>query len=214
MPTAAFDHQVKLLLLGDSGVGKSCLLLRFSEGDFTSSFITTIGIDFKTKQTILDGTIVNLQIWDTAGQERFRTITSAYYRGAMGIVLVYDITDEASFNNVRTWVTNIDEHASQSVNKILVGNKCDMDAEKRRTVPISAGRALAKEFRIPFYETSAKDNINVDEVFHRISKDVIARLAKEQEAASSPVRNGSSDLKVEESIKLSSVVPRKSRCCG
>lgn len=94
--------QIKLLLIGDSGVGKSCCLLRFSEDSFTPSFITTIGIDFKIRTIELDGKRVKLQIWDTAGQERFRTITTAYYRGAMGILLVYDVTDERSFNSTCT----------------------------------------------------------------------------------------------------------------
>jgi small GTP-binding protein len=93
-------QQIKLLLIGDSGVGKSCCLLRFSEDSFTPSFITTIGIDFKIRTIELDGKRVKLQIWDTAGQERFRTITTAYYRGAMGILLVYDVTDERSFNSM------------------------------------------------------------------------------------------------------------------
>ncbi|KAL5130223.1 Ras-related protein RABE1a [Glycine soja] len=96
---ADYDYLIKLLLIGDSGVGKSCLLLRFSDGSFTTSFITTIGIDFKIRTIELDGKRIKLQIWDTAGQERFRTITTAYYRGAMGILLVYDVTDEASFNS-------------------------------------------------------------------------------------------------------------------
>lgn len=97
--TRNYDFLIKLLLIGDSGVGKSCCLLRFSEDSFTPSFITTIGIDFKIRTIELDGKRVKLQIWDTAGQERFRTITTAYYRGAMGILLVYDVTDERSFNS-------------------------------------------------------------------------------------------------------------------
>jgi small GTP-binding protein len=100
--TRNYDFLIKLLLIGDSGVGKSCCLLRFSEDSFTPSFITTIGIDFKIRTIELDGKRVKLQIWDTAGQERFRTITTAYYRGAMGILLVYDVTDERSFNSTST----------------------------------------------------------------------------------------------------------------
>eukprot|EP01097_Dermamoeba_algensis_P006746 TRINITY_DN420_c0_g1_i4.p1 TRINITY_DN420_c0_g1~~TRINITY_DN420_c0_g1_i4.p1 ORF type:complete len:135 (-),score=16.19 TRINITY_DN420_c0_g1_i4:474-878(-) len=96
----AYDYLIKLLLIGDSGVGKSCLLLRFSDDSFTPSFITTIGIDFKIRTIELDGKKIKLQIWDTAGQERFRTITTAYYRGAMGILLVYDVTDEKSFGSI------------------------------------------------------------------------------------------------------------------
>ncbi|BBN12064.1 hypothetical protein Mp_5g17050 [Marchantia polymorpha subsp. ruderalis] len=120
---ADYDYLIKLLLIGDSGVGKSCLLLRFSDDSFTTSFITIIGIDFKIRTIELDGKRIKLQIWDTARQERFRTITTAYYRGAMGILLVYDVTDESSFNNIRNWIRNIEQHASDNVNKILVGRR-------------------------------------------------------------------------------------------
>ena len=124
-------------------MGKSCLLLRFSEDQFTSSFITTIGIDFKIRTVELDGKRVKLQIWDTAGQERFRTITNAYYRGAQGILLTYDVTDEGSFNNVRNWMRNIEQHATDGVSKILVGNKSD--AEEKRVISTEQGLALAEE---------------------------------------------------------------------
>jgi Ras-related protein Rab-8A len=141
--TTPYDHLIKLLLIGDSGisnpifyiyvgVGKSCLLLRFCDNSFTPSFITTIGIDFKIRTMELDGQRVKLQIWDTAGQERFRTITTAYYRGAMGILLVYDVTDERSFLNVANWIRNVEQYASPNVNKILLGNKCDMEDKRVR----------------------------------------------------------------------------------
>ena len=110
-PNATYDYLIKLLLIGDSGVGKSCLLLRFSDDAFNTSFITTIGIDFKIRTVEIDNKRCKLQIWDTAGQERFRTITTAYYRGAMGILLVYDITDEQSFANIR----NLYMHRIQQV---------------------------------------------------------------------------------------------------
>jgi len=128
--TGQFDFTIRLLLIGDSGVGKSCLLLRFSDNSFTPSFITTIGIDFKIRTIELDGKKIKLQVWDTAGQERFRTITTAYYRGAMGILLVYDCTDEKSFGNINTWMRNIEQNASENVNKILLGNKCDLTEKK------------------------------------------------------------------------------------
>lgn len=204
-----YDVLIKLLLIGDSGVGKSCLLLRFSEDSFTSSFITTIGIDFKIKKLNLDGKTVKLQIWDTAGQERFRTITSAYYRGAMGILLVYDITDEASFNNVRNWMRNIEQHASDSVNKILVGNKLDLAGEKR-AVPIERGQALADEFGFRFFETSAKEDMNVEEVFTAIAKDVMKRLAKEEAAQAAATQP-------HQPIKLTTTLDaqrKKDGCCG
>merc|ERR1711907_545291 len=163
-----YDYLIKLLLIGDSGVGKSCLLCRYSEDIFNNKFITTIGIDFKIRTIELDGKKIKLQIWDTAGQERFRTITQAYYRGAMGILLVYDVTDDKSYNNIRTWMRNIEQHANEQVVKILLGNKCDMPDKKM--VTYEQGADLAKEFSIQFYETSAKTNVNVEEAFTAIAR--------------------------------------------
>jgi Ras-related protein Rab-8A len=171
---AGYDHLIKLLVIGDSGVGKSCLLLRFCDDSFTPSFISTIGIDFKIRTVELDGKRVKLQIWDTAGQERFRTITTAYYRGAMGIALVYDVTDERSFNNIRNWLRNIDEYASEDVDRILIGNKCD--AVERRVVDRERGAELAREYGLKFVETSAKTSVNVDEAFFSLARDVKKRL--------------------------------------
>jgi len=180
-----YDFLIKLLLIGDSGVGKSCCLLRFSEDSFTPSFITTIGIDFKIRTIELDGKRVKLQIWDTAGQERFRTITTAYYRGAMGILLVYDVTDERSFNNIRTWFSNVEQHATEGVNKILIGNKCDW--EEKRAVSTERGQQLADELGIPFLEVSAKSNINVEKAFYSLATDIKKRItdnAKEERSGS------------------------------
>jgi len=174
---ASYDFLIKLLMIGDSGVGKSCLLLRFSDDSFTTSFITTIGIDFKIKTIELDDKRIKLQIWDTAGQERFRTITTAYYRGAMGILLVYDITDDQSFLNIRNWIRNIEQHAAEHVNKILIGNKCDI--EKSRAVTAERGQLLADEYEIKFFETSAKNDIHVKEAFTSIAQDIKNRLMNE-----------------------------------
>jgi len=179
--SAAYDYLIKLLLIGDSGVGKSCLLLRFSDDSFTPSFITTIGIDFKIRTIELEGKRIKLQIWDTAGQERFRTITTAYYRGAMGILLVYDVTDEKSFNNIRNWIRNIEQHATESVNKILIGNKCDM--VEKKVVDSARGKALADEYAIKFLETPAKNSINVEEAFITLAKDIKKRLIDNQDAS-------------------------------
>ncbi|KPI37657.1 GTP-binding protein ypt2 [Cyphellophora attinorum] len=179
-----YDFLIKLLLIGDSGVGKSCCLLRFSEDSFTPSFITTIGIDFKIRTIDLDGKRVKLQIWDTAGQERFRTITTAYYRGAMGILLVYDVTDEKSFNNIRTWFSNVEQHASEGVNKILIGNKCDW--EDKRAVSTEQGQALADELGIPFLEVSAKSNINIEKAFYSLAGDIKKRLIDSNKEAQGP----------------------------
>ncbi|CAF3242470.1 unnamed protein product [Rotaria sp. Silwood2] len=129
----AYDYLFKLLLIGDSGVGKTCVLLRFCDSAFSTTFISTIGIDFKIRTIELDGRKIKLQIWDTAGQERFKTITTAYYRGAMGIMLVYDITSEKSFDNIKNWIRNIQEHASAEVERMLIGNKCDMQDKRQVT---------------------------------------------------------------------------------
>lgn len=171
-----YDLLIKLLLIGDSGVGKSCLLLRFCEDQFTPSFITTIGIDFKIRTIDIGGKRVKLQVWDTAGQERFRTITTAYYRGAMGILLVYDVTDEKSFNNIENWYQNVQSYANEGVELILVGNKCDL--EDKRVISTEQGQALADKFGIPFLEASSKNNINVEECFYSVAtriKDTVAK---------------------------------------
>jgi len=175
--SAPYDIQIKLLMIGDSGVGKTCLLLRYANDSFSPTFITTIGIDFKIKNIDIDGTKIKLQIWDTAGQERFRTITTSYFRGAQGILLVYDVTDRRSFESIRNWISQIQQHADVHVNKILVGNKCDMLDEK--VVSTEEGEKLAKEFNMPFWECSAKNNINVEESFIAIGRGVKDRLVAE-----------------------------------
>lgn len=162
-----YDTIMKILLIGDSGVGKSCLLVRFVDDKFNPSFITTIGIDFKIKTVEINGQKIKLQLWDTAGQERFRTITTAYYRGAMGIILVYDVTDEKTFANIRTWFKTVTEHANDEAQLLLVGNKSDMDT---RTVTFEQGDELSKELGIPFIESSAKNDDNVNDIFFTLAK--------------------------------------------
>ncbi|XP_075759226.1 ras-related protein Rab-8A isoform X2 [Pelodiscus sinensis] len=174
-----YDYLFKLLLIGDSGVGKTCALFRFSEDAFNATFISTIGIDFKIRTIELDGKRIKLQIWDTAGQERFRTITTAYYRGAMGIMLVYDITNEKSFENIRNWVRNIEEHASPDVEKMILGNKCDVN--DKRQVSREQGEKLAIGFGIKFMETSAKANINIENAFFTLARDIKAKMDKKLE---------------------------------
>ncbi|WOG85791.1 hypothetical protein DCAR_0104984 [Daucus carota subsp. sativus] len=188
------DYLFKLLLIGDSGVGKSCLLLRFAVSAF-SSIRCFIYIKIRTVEQ--DGKTIKLQIWDTAGQERFRTITSSYYRGAHGIIVcnrylcflapfpikeykkssnfictlwqvVYDVTDQESFNNVKQWLSEIDRYASENVNKLLVGNKCDLTSQKV---------AFADEIGIPFLETSAKSATNVEQAFMAMTADIKNRYS-------------------------------------
>ena len=149
-------------------------MLRYANDSFSPTFITTIGIDFKIKTIQLDGKRIKLQIWDTAGQERFRTITTSYFRGAQGILLVYDCTDRQTFQSIRNWVAQIQMHADVNVNKILIGNKCDM--QEQRAVTAEEGQQLAKEYKINFFETSAKQDINVEKCFLTIAQEVKERL--------------------------------------
>ncbi|KAH8367228.1 hypothetical protein KR084_009064 [Drosophila pseudotakahashii] len=154
-----FDYMFKLLIIGNSSVGKTSFLFRYADDSFTSAFVSTVGIDFKVKTVFRHDKRVKLQIWDTAGQERYRTITTAYYRGAMGFILMYDVTNEDSFNSVQDWVTQIKTYSWDNAQVILVGNKCDM--EDQRVISFERGRQLADQLGVEFFETSAKENVNV-----------------------------------------------------
>jgi Ras-related protein Rab-1A len=152
--------------------------LRFADNTYTESFIATIGVDFvsdiqKIKTVDVENKIVKLQIWDTAGQEKFRTITSSYYRGAHGVIVVYDVTNRESFNNVKNWMGEISRYASENVNKLLVGNKCD----SKRVVSTEEGAELAQSLGIPYMETSAKTSSNVEESFLRMASEIKSRVA-------------------------------------
>ncbi|KAM6294219.1 ras-related protein Rab-13 [Aegotheles albertisi] len=172
----AYERLLKLLLIGDSGVGKSCLVTRFAGGGFGGSYIATIGIDFKTRTVDIDGKKIKLQVWDTAGQERFKTITTAYYRGAVGIILVYDITDEKSFQNIQGWMKTIKENAPAGVERLLIGNKCDMEGTRR--VRREEAEKLAQQHGMRFFETSAKSSLNVEEAFSALARDILHKPSR------------------------------------
>ncbi|XP_076302391.1 LOW QUALITY PROTEIN: ras-related protein Rab-3-like [Lasioglossum baleicum] len=161
-----FDYMFKLLIIGNSSVGKTSFLFRYADDSFTSAFVSTVGIDFKVKTVFRHDKRVKLQIWDTAGQERYRTITTAYYRGAMGFILMYDITNEESFNSVQDWVTQIKTYSCDNAQVILVGNKCDMEDE--RVITTERGKQLADQLGVQFFEASAKENINIKTVFEQL----------------------------------------------
>ncbi|XP_054573396.1 ras-related protein Rab-3D isoform X1 [Eptesicus fuscus] len=168
-----FDYMFKLLLIGNSSVGKTSFLFRYADDSFTPAFVSTVGIDFKVKTVYRHDKRIKLQIWDTAGQERYRTITTAYYRGAMGFLLMYDVANQESFTAVQDWATQIKTYSWDNAQVILVGNKCDLEDE--RVVLEEDGRRLADDLGFEFFEASAKENINVKQVFERLV-DVICVL--------------------------------------
>ena len=161
----------KILVLGDTSVGKSCLLLRFCDNSFQEAHLTTIGLDFRLKTINLkDDRKVKIQIWDTAGEDRFRSITRNYYKGAKGILLIFDVTDKETFTHVRDWIERIHEESPEGITICLVGNKIDMN--ESRGISNEEGKKIADEFKIPYFETSAKSNIGVEEVFTYLVKEV------------------------------------------
>lgn len=172
-----YDYLFKLLLIGDSGVGKSSILSSFADDQFTESHISTIGVDFKITTTSIDNSIVKLQIWDTAGQERFRTITTSYYRGAHGIIVVYDITDRESFDNIKSWLEEIERYGTSNTNIILIGNKSDLP--DKRKVSVEEAESFAEVNEFTFIETSAKTNCNISKMFNNLSREIKERYTRE-----------------------------------
>jgi Ras-related protein Rab-1A len=186
----------KIVLVGDSGVGKSCLLLRFADDTFSESYISTIGVDFRFKTLSIDGQIVKLQIWDTAGQERFKTITSAYYRGADGVILVFDKTSRDTFNNIASWLEEINKYSETST-RILVGNKDD--AKEIMQVDQETAIKFGSELKMNYVETSALNSHQVTFAFESIARELIAKRA----------------TSVEKGKKLSPGQPKPiGNCCG
>ncbi|XP_055991244.1 ras-related protein Rab-26 [Sorex fumeus] len=172
-----YDVAFKVMLVGDSGVGKTCLLVRFKDRAFLAgTFISTVGIDFRNKVLDVDGMKVKLQIWDTAGQERFRSVTHAYYRDAHALLLLYDVTNKASFDNIQAWLAEIQEYAQHNAVIMLLGNK--VDSVQEHVVRREDGEKLAKEYGLPFMETSAKSGLNVDLAFMAIAKELKQRSTK------------------------------------
>jgi len=163
-----YDYKFKVLMCGDSNVGKSSLVLRFADNTYSEDFISTIGVDFKVKKLEVGNNMVQLAVWDTAGQERFRTISSGYYRGAHGIIIVFDVTNKQSFENISNWMQDIDKY-SLNIAKVLVGNKADL---KDRQIQFVTAQKFAQSVNMEYFETSAKENVNVLSVFTHIASEI------------------------------------------
>ncbi len=161
----------KILTIGESGVGKTCILRRFVEDKFLKNHLATIGIDFKTKTVKIKNKDIKLKIWDTAGEERFRNITTQYYKGADGIVLVYDVTDESSFEKIKDWMDQITSNTTKdNIGLVLLGNKCDFE---ERAVTEEQGNKLGEELKISYFETSALSGQGIKEAFEQLTKDIM-----------------------------------------
>jgi Ras-related protein Rab-1A len=187
-----YDHLFKVIIIGDSGVGKSCLLSKFTDDTFNPQFITTIGIDFKIKTVELDDKLIKLHIWDTAGQERFRTITTSYYRGANAIIMAFDMTNLDSFNNMERWIGEINKYASPNIYKILIGTKCD--ETRKIIVDDNIVYELTEKHKVDYIKTSAKTGLGVNEVFINICSNVLHR-------------------KIDPTIKVKQTTQVKTKCC-
>ncbi|XP_035678585.1 ras-related protein Rab-2A [Branchiostoma floridae] len=170
----SYAYLFKYIIIGDTGVGKSCLLLQFTDKRFQPVHDLTIGVEFGARMITIDGKQIKLQIWDTAGQESFRSITRSYYRGAAGALLVYDITRRDTFNHLTTWLEDARQHSNSNMVIMLIGNKSDL--ESRREVKKEEGEAFAREHGLIFMETSAKTAANVEEAFINTAKEIYEKI--------------------------------------
>ena len=169
----SYDLLYKIIIVGDTCVGKSNILSRYIKNVFREDSKSTVGVELGDKLLKVKGTNTKLQIWDTAGQERYRSITSSYYKGSHGCFIVYDITNEQSFENVEKWFEQVQKEGSKDVSIILVGNKCDLENERK--VPKEKGEEKSKLLNIPFFETSALSNIKIEDIFTVIAENIYER---------------------------------------
>ncbi|EAR87481.1 Rab-family small GTPase (macronuclear) [Tetrahymena thermophila SB210] len=170
------DIVAKVLVIGEAKVGKTSILTRYTEGSFQESMIPTLGIDYRFKKLFVKGQEIKLQIWDTAGQERFRAITQNFYKGAMGIILVFDLTDPKTFKTLSNWIENIKQYSGSEACRILLGNKCDISQNQ---IPKQDIQNLANQNKIQYFETSAKSNEGIQQAFQQIADDIANKFFSE-----------------------------------
>ena len=202
-----YDYLFKLLLIGNSSVGKSSLLVRFVDDVWEENFVPTIGVDFKLKTLDVNGKKVKLQIWDTAGQERFKNITASYYRGGNGVLVVYDITDRDSFTNLTSWLIEIEKNANKNVFKLLIGNKNDLESERKVTT--EEGKEFADSNGMKFIETSAKTADKVYEAFELLTQEIIKNNLNKDKV----ITNKATERKIELNKGADLNKKKKEGCC-
>lgn len=209
MTSSDKDNMVaKILTIGESGVGKTCILLRYTDNKFIKHHLTTIGIDYKTKDVNINGKSIKLKIWDTAGQERFRNITQQYYKGADGIVLVFDLTDRNSFEKIREWMKQIQSYTQrESIAIVLLGNKCDAE---NKAVSAKEATDIAAEYNMKFFETSAMNNINIEDSFKQLSTEIMKIKESKNAGNDATPQNQSQQLKP---VDKNEKKEKKKGCC-
>ncbi|XP_062226085.1 ras-related protein Rab2BV-like [Phragmites australis] len=207
-----YDYLFKIVLIGDSGVGKSNILSRFTRNEFCLESKSTIGVEFATRTLQIDGKTVKAQIWDTAGQERYRAITSAYYRGAVGALLVYDITKKPTFDNVQRWLRELRDHADVNIVVMMVGNKSDLN--HLRSVPEEDGQAFSEKEGLSFLETSALEAVNVETAFHTILSEIRQTVSKKALAAQESASTNGRSMQGTTINVAESSTNAKGSCCS
>ncbi|XP_003573862.2 ras-related protein Rab11D [Brachypodium distachyon] len=208
-----YDYLFKIVLIGDSGVGKSNLLTRFTRNEFSLESKSTIGVEFATRSIRVDDKVVKAQIWDTAGQERYRAVTSAYYRGALGALLVYDITKRQSFDHIPRWLEELRGHADKNIVIMLVGNKSDLEDE--RAVSTEDAKEFAEKENVFFLETSALQATNVENAFQTVLSEIF-KIHSKKNIAAEPKANGSAPSLAGKKVLVpgpAQEIP-KSKCCS
>ena len=198
--SSSYDEKIKLMVIGETRVGKTALIKKYTKDIFGGAYLTTVGIDFQEKIINVEDKVVKLQIWDTAGQERFRNIAKNYFHTSDGFLIVYDISNKESFEKLDFWYEQIKLNAPENTKCIVVGNKCDL--EEKRKVNKEEGETFSRENNINFYETSAKDGINVNNVFQLLANEIIKDIKK----------NGTKNKRASQVLKKGTKTKKKS-CC-
>ena len=205
-----YDQLFKIIIVGNSGVGKSNILGRYIKNEFNEETKSTVGVEFASKKVNVNGVNIKLQIWDTAGQERYRSITSAYYKGSKGCFIVYDITSPQSYEDIEKWYDEIQKTGEKGLSVILIGNKCDLEDERK--VTIEMGENKARDLNCPFFETSALNNIRIEDVFQSIAENIYNKY-KEEKNMDDDDDDYDIVYKGDKNININTDVKNEKKCC-